>query len=75
MPIISQRRKSMPAESLRSNPAICRFSLPACRELPLDLQKKVGPLPDGFLTYFAARWALSWLVMAAASVPVAALLG
>ena len=41
----------------------------------MDLQKKVGPLPDGFLTYFAARWALSWLAMAAASVPVAALLG
>ena len=30
MPIISQRRKSMPAESLRSNSAMCRFSLPAC---------------------------------------------
>lgn len=26
------------------------------RELPLDLQKKVGPLPDGFLHYFTSRW-------------------
>lgn len=27
----------------------------ACRELPMELQKKVGPLPDGFLAYFATR--------------------
>ncbi|KAL4433623.1 hypothetical protein ABPG75_000064 [Micractinium tetrahymenae] len=26
------------------------------RELPLELQKKVGPLPDGFLAYFAGRY-------------------
>lgn len=26
------------------------------RELPLELQKKVGPLPNGFLTYFAGRY-------------------
>ena len=31
-------------------------SLCTCgRELPLDLQKKVGPLPDGFLHYFTSR--------------------
>lgn len=26
-----------------------------CRELPADLQKKIGPLPGGFLGYFAGR--------------------
>ncbi len=32
------------------------------RELPLDLQKKVGPLPDGFLQYFTSRWALQCII-------------
>ena len=26
------------------------------RELPVELQKKIGPLPDGFLAYFAGRY-------------------
>lgn len=25
-------------------------------ELPLELQRRVGPLPDGFLAYFASRY-------------------
>ena len=28
----------------------------SCRELPPDLQKKLGPLPGGFLRYFAGRY-------------------
>lgn len=45
---------------------VCRFAQcyvgvlsvrvsPLCRELPVELQKKLGPLPTGFLAYFAGR--------------------